>query len=179
MDMMSMTSLAGSVFSTACTAYFWLVKVRREQPLLRSQLADREIFLGNGGTEVRQIGLKVGLIVANYSLLPNALLGARLWIKQRDGHWQETQNLSFDKQTPLPFNLPTLQTVLLRLNGTVSFPTSAALEEAGTSNKILTAYTEHYLAEPRELRVELQGLNDRKHREVLTYAAKPAVRAAA
>ena len=178
MELMSLTSLAGSVFSTVCTAYFWLVKVRRERPSLRSHLADREIYLGNGGADARQIGLKLGLIVANYSLLPNALLGARLWVRQRESGWQEVQHVSFDKQTPLPFNLPTLQTVMLRLNGYLSFPNRPELEDAGTANKILAGYCDHFLTEPREIRVELQGLNERMHREVLKYAGKPVTAAA-
>jgi hypothetical protein len=32
MEMMSMASLAGSAFSTVATAYFWLVRSRRERP---------------------------------------------------------------------------------------------------------------------------------------------------
>jgi len=179
MDMMSMTSLAGSVFSTACTAYFWLIKVRRERPYLQAHLVEREIYLGNGSKETRQIGIRLGLVVANYCLLPDALLGARVLLKHKDGSWGELQQLSFDKTTPLPFNLPTLQTVMLRLNGYLTFPAQTALEEAGSSSKVLLGYTEQFLTEPREIRVELQGLNHRKHRATLTYSAAPAVKAAA
>jgi len=37
--------------------------------------------------------------VANHSVLPNAILGARLWVRVRDG-WEEVGQLAFDKQTP-------------------------------------------------------------------------------
>jgi hypothetical protein len=158
MDMMSLGSLAGSVFSTVCTAYFWFVKVRRERPLLRSHLADREFFLGNGGGDTRQIGVKVGIVVANCSLVPNALLGAQLAVRGRRGQWFDIPNLSFDKQTPLPFNIPTMQTVLLRLNGTLTLPALPQLEE-GSASKILQAYLQHYLADPREIRIQLHALS--------------------
>jgi hypothetical protein len=179
MELMSLTSLAGSVFSTACTAYFWLVKVRREQPSLRAHLADRECYLGTGGKDTRQVGLKLGVIVANYSALPNALLGARLWVRHRDGGWREVENVSFDKQTPLPFNLPSMQTVLLRLNAYLSFPVQPEVEDAGTANRILSGYCDRFMTEPREIRIELEGLNERKHRDVLRCAASPGVKAAA
>src|ERR1700730_11674119 len=115
----SYLGFAGSAISLLTTMYFWFIRMRQEQPCLKPYLADREFFLGLGRDEVRQLGVKAGIIVANYSVLPNAILGARLWVRVHDG-WKEAGQLAFDKQTPQPFNIPPLQTVLLRLTGTLS-----------------------------------------------------------
>lgn len=171
MEMMSVASFAGSAFSTIATGYFWLVRAKRERPNLRAHLVEREIFLSSGRAETRHLGLKLGIIVANYSLLPNALLGVQLAFKLRDGSWQPVQNVRFDQATPLPFNIPSMQTVMLRVNGSLVFPTNKQFEEDNGGN-ILGGYVDHYLTDPREIRCELQHLNGRPCREVLTYSTK-------
>jgi hypothetical protein len=161
----SYLGIAGSAFSTLATLYFWLIRMRQEQPNLKPYLADKEFFLGLSRDEVRQIGLKVGVIVANYSVLPNSILGARLWVKTKAG-WQEVGHLAFDKQTPQPFNLPPMQTVLLRLTGTLSFPYQDALE---TGSKTTANYLNDCLAQPLEMKLELHQLNDRADAHVMTW----------
>ena len=89
---LSYAGVAGSAVSMLTTLYFWLVRMRKEMPCLRPYLIDKEFFLGNSRDNVRQIGVKVGVIVANYSVLPNAILGARLWVRVKDG-WQEVGHL--------------------------------------------------------------------------------------
>jgi hypothetical protein len=83
--MMPIASMIGSALTAAWTGYFWLVRVKRERPDLRAYLADHEMFLAHSTVDQRHVGLKMGLIVANYSSLPNALLGVRLWVRQKDG----------------------------------------------------------------------------------------------
>ena len=56
-------SLAGSVFSTVLTVYLWLVNMRRERANLRLYLIDRELFLGNGTAEQRDLGVKFAIVV--------------------------------------------------------------------------------------------------------------------
>jgi hypothetical protein len=163
----SYVSFAASTVSLLATSYFWLVRMRREQPCLEPYVADKEFFLGLGRDGVRQIGLKFGVIVANYSLLPNAILGARLWVRLHDG-WQEAGHLTFDKQTPQPFNIPPLQTVLLRLTGTLSFPYQDSLEEG---SKTAANYMNASVAQPIELNLELRHLNHRADEYVLTFPA--------
>jgi hypothetical protein len=176
---LSLAGFAGSVFSTLATAYFWLVRVRRERPCLTPHLVDREFFLGLGRNGVRQLGVKVGVLVANYSVLPNAILGARLWLRVRDG-WLEVEHLALDKQTPQPFNVPPLQTVLLRLNGTLSFAYQDSLEEG---SKSVGNYLNHFAIQPVELKLELRRLNDQSDVHVLTSpgasSSTPVLRAAA
>jgi hypothetical protein len=167
MEMMSMASLAGSTFSTVATAYFWLVRARREKPQLRSYLVNREFFYGLQRPPQRHIGLKLGIVVANYSLLPNALLGVELWLRGRGDAWLPLHNPTFDKQTPLPFNVPSMNTVLLCVNGTLALPIDDKLEEGG-----LPGYLNHHLAEPREIKVQLRGLLGKLYTEVLGLPAQ-------
>jgi hypothetical protein len=162
---MSYVGFAGSAISMLTTLYFWLVRMRQEQPCLKPYPTDKEFFLGVGNDKVRQIGLKVGIIVANYSVRPNAVLRARLWIGLNDG-WLEVGHLAFDKQTPQPFNIPPLQTVLLRLAGTLSFPVQDALEDG---NKTLANYLNTCVAQPLELKLELQHLTEGADAHVLTW----------
>ncbi|HZZ80067.1 MAG TPA: hypothetical protein VFE62_16255 [Gemmataceae bacterium] len=150
----SYLSYAGSAVSMLTTLYFWHVRMRNERPSLSPHLVDKEFFLGMSRDGVRQIGIKAGFVVANHSVLPNAILGARLWVHETEA-WQEVGNLGFDKQTPLPFNMPPLQTILLRLAGTLSFPYDDSLEQG---SKTAANYLEAYLAQPLELRLELRHL---------------------
>ncbi len=151
-------SLSGSVLSTVVTLYFWFVRARGERPNLRAYVIDREFFLGGSSAEKRQVGVKVGLVVANYSTLPNAILRAKLQGRTKTGAWLDVANLAFDKLTPLPFNLAPLHTVLLRLGGNFTFPYSAPLEDG---NKTIGNYLREHLTEPRLVRLELHSLNDR------------------
>jgi hypothetical protein len=163
----AVVSLVGAVFSTLTTIYYWFVRARGERPSLRCELADRELFLGAGTAENRQIGLKLGLVAVNDSSLPNAVLAVRVWVRQREGSWLEADRVSFDKSTPRPFNLPALQTAFLCVSGYLTFPASSELEQGG--NKTLVAYTERFLTNPREIKVELKGLNQKRFTSVVSY----------
>src|SRR5262249_40855789 len=124
----SLASLAGSVFSTLATLYFWLVRMRQERPSLPPYLLDPGLVLRLSREHVGRSRLQVRVAVASDSLLPNAIPGARRWVPQNAG-WAEGTHLSFDKQTPLPFNVPPLHTVLLRRTGTLTFAYHDELEQ--------------------------------------------------
>jgi hypothetical protein len=79
-----------------------------------------------------------------------------LSVRVRDG-WEEVGHLAFDKHTPQPFNIPPLQTVLLRLTGTLSFRYQDELEKGGAT---LTNYLDSFLVQPREIKLELRHLNE-------------------
>lgn len=64
-----------------------------------------------------------------------------------------------------------MQTVMLRVNGTLVFPTNKQFEEDNGGN-ILGGYVDQHLTNPREIRAELQHLNGRPCREVMVYSAK-------
>ncbi|MFO0865724.1 MAG: hypothetical protein U0744_13915 [Gemmataceae bacterium] len=171
-SLMSIVSLGGSAASFLATFYFWLIRANRERPRLRPYILDREFFLGNSTIEIRQIGVKVGLIIANYSTLPNALVGSKASLRGPSGQWVELGQFAFDKQTPLPLNLPPMTTVLLRVAGNLTFPCAADLEEG---NKTAGNYLRKHLGEPRALRIELRSLNDRTDtfELILDEPAKP------
>jgi hypothetical protein len=160
-------SLAGASFSTATTIYYWFMKVRGERPKLSCELSDREIFLGSMTEQTRQLGLKLGLVVANGSVLPNAVLGVRLWVKGREGDWLEADKVTLDKATSRPINLPAMQTAYLVVNGTLTLPMTNELEQQGS--KTLAGYAERYLTNPREIKVELKGLNGKTFTSIVEY----------
>jgi hypothetical protein len=155
---MTWMSLAGSVFSTACTAYFWLVRSRRERPNLASHLLEHEFFLGQGRVETRTIGFQLAVVLANNSILPNAVIGARVWLRTADGNWESVDGLTTDQRTPLPLNLPPQQTGILRLAGHMTFPTVKELE---AERNIAGAYVKRLLRQPLEIEFETLGLGNR------------------
>lgn len=152
-------SLGGSIFSTVCTGYFWLVKTNRERPRLQPFLIDHEYFLAECRGEVRTIGLNLHLAVANYSILPNALLGLDVQIKSRDGSWKDLAKVTLDKQTPLPMNLPPLQTALVRIAARIPFEYRAELE---SQKNIERAYLDCFLATPITMKLSVRGLNQKQ-----------------
>jgi hypothetical protein len=115
------------------------------------------MFLAHSTGDQRHVGVKLGLIVANYSSLPNALLGLRLWMRQRDRGWLEVESVSFDAKTPLPFNVPAMQTVLVRVAGRMAF---ATVDDFEGTPAALASYLDQYLAGKRMIGVELKGLGD-------------------
>jgi hypothetical protein len=163
---MTVVSLAGAAASTGATVYFWFVRVRSERARLTCELVERELYLAGMTEQTRQVGLKLGLVVANGSSLPNALLGVKVRVKLRDGGWLEAEKVAFDKVTPRPINVTAMQTTFLVVNAYLSFASVSELEQGG---KTLAAYADHYLANPREIEVELKGLNNRRFPCVVAY----------
>lgn len=73
-----MVSLVGSFFSGTCTMYFWLVRANRERPNLKPHYVKHEFVLGRTREDQRHFGVTLEVVVANYSVLPNAVLGVRV-----------------------------------------------------------------------------------------------------
>jgi hypothetical protein len=157
-------SLSTSLFSAGFTLYYWLVRARAERPNLHAYLVERAGHLGYMKGETRCINLALGVVVANYSSLPNALLGVKVAAVRKEGGLQEAAKVTFDEKTPMPFNLPPLQTVMLRVNAGVLFPMTDELERGGPA-----AYLNHHLGNPRRLKLELTGLGRRRHTIQLTW----------
>ena len=164
---LSYVGVAGSAMSMLATLYFWLVRVRDERPSLTPYFLDKELFLGMSRGDTRQLGLKVGVVVANDSILPNSILGVRMWVRVRDG-WLEVGNVTLDKQTPMPLNLPARQTTLVRVTGTLSFPYQDALEQG---SKTEANYANAFLTQPLEFKVEIRHLRDLPETHVITVPA--------
>jgi hypothetical protein len=120
----SMVGLSLSAISAATTLYFWLVRVRQEQPRLRvhatsevEQVTDRSqraqwltAFVGPEGMSAADAAgvsapachyFLLSAEVVNDSLRPNAVVGVRAWLRRRDGGWQEV-NAAYLAGRPTP-----------------------------------------------------------------------------
>jgi hypothetical protein len=104
-------------------------------------------------------------VVANYSALPNAVIGVRAWVKTREGTWAPAVT-SVDEKTQPPFNLPPLHTVPLTLTATVAVPERP--ESAPRVSRREAALES--VAQPVELKVELTALNEYRFTETLSVA---------
>jgi hypothetical protein len=163
-DDLTLVSLIGSAFSAACTAYFWFVRVQRERPDVTAHLLEHEFFLGQGRADERAIGFKLAVVLANNSILPDAVLGARVWLRTAGGQWLPLEGVTCDQRSPLPLNLPPQQTGILRLAGRISFATD---DEAESQRAIAEAYVARHLSRPLEITVQTLGLNERVTTSVL------------
>lgn len=173
--LMSTVSLVGSAASAAATAYFWAVRVRRERPSLKIYCADRstEINLGVYRGETRGLEFRTGVIVANYSSLPNAVIAAEIGLKRRDGSWEEVPSA---RTNGLPLNVPSMTTVRLEIAWSVTLPSLAPAEELRGSD-VVRAYLDHYYAESRRFGVSIWALDNNEFRSVLPLTSeRPAIR---
>ncbi|MCA9052647.1 MAG: hypothetical protein KDA75_02365 [Planctomycetaceae bacterium] len=162
----SLLSLAGSIFSTVCTAWFWFVRVRRERPNLTAHLLEHEFFLAHGGGDSRTIGCKAAVVLANNSILPDAVLGARLSVLSSSGGWLPLDGLVADAHAALPINLPPQQTGVIRLTGRLAFPWDPDAEGTRTA---LQTYLARNVATPIQMQLETLGLNDSTSRFTLVF----------
>jgi hypothetical protein len=168
--MMSTVSLVGSVATAAATAYFWIVRARRERPCLRIYVADRatEIILGVYRGESRGLQFRTNVIVANTSSMPNAIIGVEIALKHRDGSWDD---VPAPRVAAIPLNVPSMTTVRLEIEWTVTLPALAAAE-ALRANEIVTAYFEHYFATPSRFGIAIWALGEREFRAVLPLTSE-------
>jgi hypothetical protein len=163
-------SLVGSVFATVSTVYFWLVRARQEKAHLKVHLAGPvgadSLAAGPGAppnTARSQFSLKA--VVANYSALPNSVLGVRAWVKGRDGDWQPATTL-IDERTQPPFNLPPLHTVPLSITATVQVP-----ERPDSAPRISRREVAlKSVAEPVQVKLELTALNEKRFTQIVSAA---------
>lgn len=107
--------------------YFSGLPDERERPNLKAYLIEKNFYNGIQ-RELRFLRMELTLIVANHSTLPNAVIGAKVWIGLKDGTLKEADHLQFDPTTPQPFNIGSLQTVKLKLNGALGFVSTEELE---------------------------------------------------
>jgi len=179
--LMSTVSLVGSVATAVATAYFWAVRVRREQPYLKIYSCDRttEVNLGVYRGETRGLQFRASVIVANYSSMPNAAIGVEVALKRRDGAWEE---IPAPRAVGLPFNIPPMTTAKLDLEWSVTLPSLPAAETLRPV-EIGRAYLDHYYSYALKSGVSVWALGEREFRAVLPLlpergAAAPLAQAA-
>jgi hypothetical protein len=119
----------------------------------------------SGGDPIRLI-LDLKAVVANHSSLPNAVIGLRAWVRRRDGSWQAAEAAA-DPKTPLPLNLPSLQTARLNLTATLALPAVPEGTSCRNTHETFALYRRLFLADPLEVKVEVAGLGDRSFADVL------------
>ncbi len=164
-QLLDMVSLSGSVLATGITLFFWLVKARREKPLLRSYAVgslDAAQAPSAKDGHVRNTFFYRG-VVANYSTLPNAVIGVRVRVKMRSGEWVEAQ-VSAEKEQQLPLNVSPLQTAPLVLQ--VGLESTGSLSGSTTIDRRDNALAA--LSSPPQFDVELTALGRRAFRDIVT-----------
>jgi hypothetical protein len=152
-------SFAVSVCSALFTFYFWIVKARQERPSLKCYAVDPQLSgyaFSSSGDPIKLI-FEPKLILANYSSLPNAVLGATVWMRHRDDGWLPTRAV-IDAATPLPLNLAPMQTTRLGLRLTIEVPPVAEGDRCRNTHETFALYRNLMLPERLELRVELTSL---------------------
>jgi hypothetical protein len=167
-DVLGIFSLLGSAFATVSTIYFWFVRMRVERPQLKVHLASAvgadSLAPGPGAppnTARSQFSLKA--VVANYSALPNAVIGVKAWVKGRDGSWQPATT-SLDEKGQPPFNLPPLHTIPFTLTATVNVPERPESAPRVTRREAAL----QSVAEPVQVKLELTALNERRFTEIIS-----------
>jgi hypothetical protein len=161
-----------SLSTAGFTIYFWLVKAAQERPRLRVHPAAPRI----GGWARSSCGdpvtlvLDVKAVLANHSSQPNAVLGVRAWVRRRDGSWQEAEATP-DVKTPLPLNLPPMQTLRLDLAAAVTFPALPEGDACRNTHETFALYRDRHLGQAPQVKVELTALGGRLFSDVLTSAA--------
>ena len=168
-------SFAVSILTALATCYFWLVKARQEKPHLRIYQAEGQVpgHAQSSCSDPIKLTFEAKSVVANYSSLPNAVLGVNTWVKMRDGSWQEAET-RLDPKTPLPLNIPPLQTVRLDLGLTIAV--SALPEGQGCKNthETFALYRDRCLWHPLEVKVALNTLGEKLFADVLTSTRRAA-----
>src|SRR5262245_13120300 len=116
-------SLAVSIGTAITTVLFWVLKANRERPRLKTYSADTDIrgWAQSSCGDPIKLSFDVKTVVANYSTLPNAILGAHAAVLMKDGSWHPA-DAKIDAKTPLPLNFAPLQTVKLDLSLILSLP---------------------------------------------------------
>jgi hypothetical protein len=168
-------SFSVSMCSAVFTFYFWIMKARMERQKLKTYAAEPHVgghaFSSHGDT-IKLI-FEPKLIVANYSSLPNALLGVRAWLATREGGWILAK-ATLDASTPLPINISPMQTVPLNLTATVDLPAIPEGEECRNTNATFRLYRERCFPQDLEIKLELTALCEKRFKQVVRYAPKEA-----
>ncbi len=171
----SYVSLGVSICTAGATFFFWIVKAKQERPNLKIYAADPQ-FAGHAqssSSDPIRLTFEVKTVVANYSTLPNAVLGVQALVKMRDGSWHEAET-RIDPRTPLPLNIASLQTVKLELSLTVTVPAVPEGDACKNTHEAYALYRDRFVAQPLQVKVALRTLGERMFASVLQSASRAA-----
>jgi hypothetical protein len=171
----SQLSFGVSIVTALATFYFWAVKAKQERPRLKLYKAETP-FGGHAqsscGDPVKLV-FEVKSIVANFSSLPNALLGVQSCVKMRNGSWQAAET-RLDPKTPLPVNLAPMQTFRLDLALTLAVPAIPEGHDCKNTHETFAVYRDRYVAQPLEVKVAVKTLGEKRFTNVLTSSSRAA-----
>jgi hypothetical protein len=161
-------SLGVSICTAVTTFALWVLKANRELPRLKVYAADPQIggwAQSSCGDPIR-LAFEVKTVVANYSTLPNAVLGVHASVLMRDGSWRDAE-ARIDAKTPMPLNLAPLQTVKLDLSFVLAVPAVSAGEACRNTHETYALYRDRFLTQPLQVRVALTTLGEKQFADVL------------
>ena len=170
-----LVSFGMSICTTLATFYFWFVRANQERPQVKTYNVEPAF----GGYAHSSCGDPIKLIfeaktvVANYSALPNSLIGVRSWVKMREGNWQEAET-TVDPKNPLPLNLPSRQTVRVNLSAAILVPAVPEGEACKNTRETFALYRERFLPQTLEVKVEVNTLGEVSFTDVLTSSRRAA-----
>jgi hypothetical protein len=168
-------SIGVSIVTAMATFYFWIVKAKQEQARLRIFPAEPHVggHAQSSCSDPIKLLFEVKSIVANCSSLPNALLEVQAWVKMRDGGWQEAE-ARLDAKTPLPLNVPPLQTIRLDVGVTLSVPALPEGQACKNTHETFALYRDRQLAQPLQVKLAVRTLGEKMFASVLTSAKRAA-----
>jgi hypothetical protein len=154
MDVLSLVTLLSSVVSAAITIYFWFVRIRNERPDVRVFHSNSHFDIGTCRGETRFLPFRIDIIVANYSVLPNAILQGKLRWKTREGTWEEKSC----SVSTMPLNIPPSQCSSISFSGTLALEGASAIEKGDDRTTIIASQLTHWFSQPMMFEVELKTL---------------------
>jgi hypothetical protein len=168
-------SLGVSICTAVATFFFWIVKASKERPYLKIYPADPPFsgYVQSSCSDPIKLTFEVKTVVANYSTMPNAVLGARATVKMSDGSWREAET-RIDPKTPLPMNIASLQTVKLDLSLAVVVPAVPEGQTCKNTHQTFALYRDRFVAQPLQVNVELKTLGEKMFADVLRSASRAA-----
>ncbi len=161
-QLMAYGGVAGSIFSTLLTFYFWLIRSNKERANVRLFLAPThtKMSLGVNNGDERWLFFEAGIVAANYSSLPNSILDIQVAIRTPRG-WQQINHLSIQQGSSLPANLAPMQTALVPVAWAIKFPPSELAESRESPNEIINGYLNEFFGKQCVLRATVTTLGGR------------------
>ncbi len=164
-------SLAASLIALSSTLYFWLVRANRERAQLMVQpireLTGTVVTSFHDMATIQRlrpaddeycIKYWMDVAIVNNSALPNALLGAKVWLQDKKGEWLEmdVSHQSHD-QDLFPLNVPPLNISTLKM----SLATNVRMQ-IDDSNLGRAAAAGDALPRQIPIQIELIGLQNKR-----------------
>ncbi|MEK7486522.1 MAG: hypothetical protein AABZ60_19535 [Planctomycetota bacterium] len=154
MELLDILTLSGSAVAAFLSVIVYFKTANRERPRLFSRItsktikANQDLWASEG--KFRNY-FYAEMIIANQSLLPNALLGAKSFF-YIDNHWKEGETLCHESFS-FPCNLPSMSTSPVRINALIW------VQGAPGADNQARSLSHESLPDPLYIRFELEPLS--------------------